>query len=367
MKSTDLELRLFMLSAMRSIVDRSSPVSVVRDLATSLTTLKIRLGWDSRLVAFSFCMTAARKYCCRWMRWVSEPSPMFSRSRTKASAWAPLTRCLPAARCRFACWLLIANGRHTGTPPTSLTIDWNPEKLTSTKCWIRIPVSCSRVFHRHGAPPAENVAFSRSTWPGAACWPACPWPSFEQASIGTIESRGKLMTSARAWPGAMCSSMEVSDREPRTSAPNLWPVPARESEPMTRMFRPAVNGGRLPSMAAVTFSWWMLPRTPRYLAYATRDTETTRTIAVTAAIPPRARRLGWPRPDRGPPRPRGGPPRRDRGVARGGRPEPARDAGQPPVSSSSRLMPFSPGPKLCSPGPELRSPGPKLFSSRPGP
>lgn len=35
---------------------------------------------------------------------------------------------------------------------------------------------------------------------------------------------------------------------------------------MTRMFSPAVSGGRWPSMAAVTFSRWMLPSTLRYLA-----------------------------------------------------------------------------------------------------
>ncbi len=155
-----------MLFAMRSMVDRSSPLSVVRDLATSRTTLKTRLGWESRLVDLSFCMTAARKYCWRWMRWVSEPSPTFSRSRTNASAWAPLTTCFPADRCSRDWGLLIANGRQTGTPPTSLTIDWKPAKFTSTKCWMRMPVSCSSVFHRHGAPPAENVAFSRSSVPG---------------------------------------------------------------------------------------------------------------------------------------------------------------------------------------------------------
>ena len=52
-----------MLFAMRSMVDRSRPLSVVSDFATSRTTLNIRLGWESRLVALSFCMTAARKYC----------------------------------------------------------------------------------------------------------------------------------------------------------------------------------------------------------------------------------------------------------------------------------------------------------------
>ena len=74
------------------------------------------------------------------------------------------------------------------------------------------------------------------------------------------------MMSARVCPGAMCSSIEVSERAPRTSDPNLRPRPWRESEPMTRMFSPAVNGGRLPSIAAVTFSRWMLPTTPRYFA-----------------------------------------------------------------------------------------------------
>jgi len=91
----------------------------------------------------------------------------------------------------------MANGRQTGTPPTSLTIDWNPAKFTSTKCWMRIPVSCSRVFHRHGAPPAEKVELSRSTSPGCTVWPVWPCPSLLQARTGTIESRGKLMMSAR--------------------------------------------------------------------------------------------------------------------------------------------------------------------------
>ena len=170
-------------------------------------------------------MTAARKYCWRWMRWVSEPSPMFSRSRTNASACAPLTTRLPAARCSRAWGLLMANGRQTGTPPTSLTIDWKPAKFTSTKCWMRMPVSCSRVFHRHGAPPAEKVELSRSTSPGCAVWPEWPCPSLLQARTGTIESRGKLMMSARVCPGAMCSSIEVSERAPSTSDPNLRPDP----------------------------------------------------------------------------------------------------------------------------------------------
>ncbi len=74
------------------------------------------------------------------------------------------------------------------------------------------------------------------------------------------------MMSARVCPGAMCSSIEVSERAPSTSAPNLLPRPARESEPMTRMFSPAVYGGRWPSMAAVTVSRWMLPSTLRYCA-----------------------------------------------------------------------------------------------------
>ena len=73
------------------------------------------------------------------------------------------------------------------------------------------------------------------------------------------------MMSARVCPGAMCSSIDVSEREPSTSCP--YPLrPARESEPMIRMLSPAVNGGRCPSMAALTFSRWMLPSTLRYWA-----------------------------------------------------------------------------------------------------
>ena len=179
---------------------------------------------------------------------------MFSRSRTNASAWAPLTRCFPADSRSLDWGLLIAKGRQTGTPPTSLTIDWNPAKFTSMKCWMRMPVSCSSVFHRQGAPPAAKVEFSRSTTPGCALCPEWPCPSLAQASIGTMESRGKLMMSARVCPGAMCSSIEVSDRDPTIPAPYRLPRPWRESEPMIRMFRPAVYGGRLPSMAEVTFS-----------------------------------------------------------------------------------------------------------------
>jgi hypothetical protein len=52
--------------------------------------------------------------------------------------------------------------------------------------------------------------------------------------------------------------MEVSERAPRTSLPNLPSVPARESEPISRMFvEPLSLGGRLPSIWAVTSSWLM--------------------------------------------------------------------------------------------------------------
>jgi hypothetical protein len=56
----------------------------------------------------------------------------------------------------------------------------------------------------------------------------------------------------------MCSTIVVSERAPRTSLPNLPSVPARESEPISRMFvEPLSLGGRLPSIWAVMASWLM--------------------------------------------------------------------------------------------------------------
>ncbi len=76
------------------------------------------------------------------------------------------------------------------------------------------------------------------------------------------------MMSARWWPGAMCSSITVSERAPVMTLALPKPrVPARLSEPMTRMLSAAVYGGRcLPSSAELTATRLMLPYTVRYLA-----------------------------------------------------------------------------------------------------
>ena len=72
-------------------------------------------------------------------------------------------------------------------------------------------------------------------------------------------SRGKLITIAPVCVGEMCSSMDVSDRDPWMPRPYLPCVPVRESEPMIRMFcEPFSFGGRLPSSPLVTVTWWML-------------------------------------------------------------------------------------------------------------
>ena len=72
-------------------------------------------------------------------------------------------------------------------------------------------------------------------------------------------SRGKLITGAPVWSGEMCSSIDVSERDPWMSVPNLPLVPARESEPMIRMFvEPFSFGGRVAELAAVMVSWLML-------------------------------------------------------------------------------------------------------------
>ncbi len=73
--------------------------------------------------------------------------------------------------------------------------------------------------------------------------------------MGTMVSRGKLITVAPEWVGGMCSSIEVSERDPWMPRPYPW-VPLRESEPMIRMFsEPFSFGGRLPSSPLVTVTW----------------------------------------------------------------------------------------------------------------
>ena len=81
--------------------------------------------------------------------------------------------------------------------------------------------------------------------------------------MGTMVSRGKLITAAPLWVGEMCRIIEVSERDPGMPRPYPW-VWRRESDPMIRMFsEPFSFGGRLPSSPLVTTTWWMLSHTPR--------------------------------------------------------------------------------------------------------
>src|ERR1700722_8348089 len=131
---TPLVLRPFMLVAMLRMSSTDRPLSVVSVLATSRAMANTLGTWASTCSESICCSSAAMKNCCRWMRCRSEPRPT-CRSRTKASAWAPLTWCSPAVRFSPEAGSLIASGRQTLTPPRSLTTDVNPLKLISTK-WL---------------------------------------------------------------------------------------------------------------------------------------------------------------------------------------------------------------------------------------
>src|SRR5258708_26203723 len=110
-------------------------------------------------------------------------------------------------------------------------------------------VTCSKVRHRQAGPPKEKVELSCSSTPGCACWPGCPLLSRSHERIGTMVSRGKLITIAPVCVGEMCSSMDVSDRDPWMPLPYLPCVPVRASEPILRVFcDPFTFGGRLPRL-----------------------------------------------------------------------------------------------------------------------
>ena len=106
-----------------------------------------------------------------------------------------------------------------------------------------------------------------------------------------------LITTARLKPGDRCRTRMVSERWPPMWAPNLEFLPLRVSEPITRMFSEwSYPGGLRPR--PVTFTWWILPNTSRYTAYALSvpATSTTATTAPAQASTRDARRPRGERP-----------------------------------------------------------------------
>ena len=76
------------------------PLSVVIDAAASVITESSWIGFDSRPLPSTPFTTCADMNWSRWIRSRSEPVPMSSRVRQKASAWMPLMCCSPALRSR---------------------------------------------------------------------------------------------------------------------------------------------------------------------------------------------------------------------------------------------------------------------------
>src|SRR5215472_5298118 len=76
-----------------------------------------------------------------------------------------------------------------------------------------MPVCSATVFQVQAGPPLFRAALIRSSCPGADCWPGVPSLG-PQSRIGTMLSRGMLITVAPLRPGEMCSSIRVSERPP---------------------------------------------------------------------------------------------------------------------------------------------------------
>ena len=158
------------------------------------------------------------------------------RSRQNASAWGPMTWCMPADRCSPESGSLMATGRQMLTPPMSLI---DVHEAGEGELDEVVDVDAGLVLDglpQAAGPPLEKVELIRSFTPGCGLLAGTPGPSAGQASVGTMESRGMLSTVAPWWPGEMCRIMIVSDRWPSTVAPNFRFAPARLSEPISRTF-----------------------------------------------------------------------------------------------------------------------------------
>ena len=92
---------------------------------------------------------------------MSLPVPM-ARTRTKASAWSPVTVLMPAGRLRPLFGSTTSYGRQTSTPPSASTMSLKPEKSTITKWSMNTPVFCSTVLIVQPGPPMEKAELKRS-------------------------------------------------------------------------------------------------------------------------------------------------------------------------------------------------------------
>ena len=146
------------LSPMLDQVETVMPVSVVIWAAASVTTLSSRSGFDSRPLLSTSFTTCADMNWSRWIRSRSDPVPMSSRVRQKASAWMPLMWCSPAGRLRPDTGSFTLYGTQTLTPPRSLTTLTKPSMPIPMKWLMKMPVCCSTVFHRHTGPPISSSA-----------------------------------------------------------------------------------------------------------------------------------------------------------------------------------------------------------------
>ena len=147
------------------------PLSVVIEAAASVITFTSLIGLESRPLSSTPLTTWADMNWSRWIRSRSEPLPMSSRVRQKASAWMPLMWCSPELRSKPDTGSFTLNGTQTLTPPRSSTTLTKPSMPIPMKWSMRMPVTCSTVFHRQVGPPIWSSALICTAPFGSACWP----------------------------------------------------------------------------------------------------------------------------------------------------------------------------------------------------
>ena len=202
--------RLRKLSPICTRSETVMPASVVIEAAASVTTDSSLIGLDSRPLSSTPLTTWADMNWSRWIRSRSEPVPMSSRVRQKASAWMPLMCCSPAARSRPDTWSFTVE-RHADVDAAQVVDDLDeaehadPDEVVDADAGLlldRLPQ----------AGRAADLQQRVDLHVRVRVWPAGPRNRGRLSHWypGTMVSRGMLIAVTPCRPGDRWTTMIVS-------------------------------------------------------------------------------------------------------------------------------------------------------------
>ncbi len=234
-----------------------SPESTVRALVAASARFHSLVGLVRVSPLLILRIIELMNCCWSGMRVRSPPRPTACRVRTKASASSPCTTCRPLAIFRCESGSSMSLAAQTSTPPTAVERVFTASKLTITKWSIRMPVAFSTVFQ---VQPGSRPSWPRLVLNIARSSPGMVFPAVWHSGIGTIRSRGMLITVALLRSFDRWNTKVVSACPVLPSSPYELPRPSRLSVPSTRMFSASPAAcGRSASLPSCTLTAVMLP------------------------------------------------------------------------------------------------------------